>query len=232
MSNLNSIAGIAISGGLRNQFSAQTVASTTETILQVNTDSGTPVNYYLTLPSGGQVYGAQTGLDYNGNPAIIDRSSYITGLPNGESNDQFNSSSWDGHVFKVRVVGIGNAGANAAQNVTINLYQGTSATLGSDHILGTTGATFATVAGGPFNFYVEATLLWDATSQILSGSFTSEISFGSVSQFTAPTAIGVSGSAAPITSVTAANLSFLASIKLGNAASSTVALREFVIDRV
>src|SRR6185437_11623817 len=137
MSNLNSIAGIAVSGSLRNQFSAQTVASTTETILQVNTDSGTPVNYFLTLPSGGQVYGAQTGLDYNGNPAIIDRSSYITGLPNGESNDQFNSSSWDGRPFLVRVAGVGNAGANAGQSVVVNLYQGSSATVASNKAIAT-----------------------------------------------------------------------------------------------
>jgi hypothetical protein len=227
MSNLNSIAGVALSGSLRNQFSAQTVAATTETILQVNTDSGTPVNFYLTLPTGGQVYGSSTGLDNNGNAAIIDRSNYITGLPSGESNDQFNSSSWDGRMFKIRAAGIGNAGANAAQTVQVNLYQGSSATVASNKKIGTTGTGLAAVAGGAFNFAIEATLLWDATSGILSGSYTSNVAFGTVSQFTTTTVVPN-----VVTSVTAAGLVFNATLVLGNAASSTVTLREFVADRV
>lgn len=231
MANTNSVTGVGFSGTTRNTFPTQTVATTTETILTVNTDTGT-TPYFLVAPTGGQIYGASTGLDVNGNNAITDRSNYIYGLPSGESNDQFSSASWDGRLFKVRIAGVGNAGANAAQNVSINLYQGTSTTLGSDKILGTTGATFPTVAGGAFNFYVEATLLWDATSQILGGSFQSSIAFGTTNLYTAPLAIGPVGATVPITSVTAPNLSFLASVKLANAASSTITVREFTIERV
>lgn len=227
MSNFNSAAGVALVGSGRNMFSAQTVASASETILQVNTDSGTPVNFYLTAPSGGSIRGSRTGLDYNGNPAVVQRGPYISGLPSGETNDEFNSSSWDGHLMKVRVVGIGNAGANAAQSVQINLYQGSSATVGSNTKVGTTGTALATVAGGAFNFYVEGTYMWDSVSQILSGSYTSNIAFAATSQFTTTTKV-----AASVTSVALAGLVFNATVLLGNAASSTVTLKEFVVDRV
>lgn len=227
MSNVNTISGVARVGTGRNQFSAQTVAATTETILQVNTDSGTPVNFYPLAPSGGQVRGARVNLDYNGNPAIYQRGAYMTGLPNGESNDEFFSGSWDGHLIRVRLAGIGNAGANAAQTVQINLYQGSSATVASNKKIGTTGTGLAAVAGGAFNFYIEGTFLWDATSGILSGSYSSNIAFAATSQFTAPTVI-----TNVVTSVTTAGLQFNATIVLGNGASSTVTLRELVVDRI
>jgi len=226
MANTNSLVGFAQSGTTRNSFPTQTVATATETILTLNTDAGT-AGFYLTLPTGGQVYGATTGLDVNANPAITDRSNYIYGLPSGESNDQFNSSSWDGRLFKVRVVGIGNAGANAGQTLQVNLYQGSSATVGSNTKIGTTGTGLAAVAGGAFSFYIEGTYLWDATSQILSGSYSSLISFAATSQFTTTTKVTAS-----VTSVTAANLVFNATLALGNGASSTITLREFVADRV
>lgn len=226
MSNANSVAGFAGSGTIRNTFPTQTVAATAETILTLNTDTGT-ASCFVVVPTGGQIYGSQTGLDTNSNAAITDRSNYLWGLPSGDSNDQFSVTSWDGIPFKVRISGVGNAGANAAQSVIVNLYQGTSATLGSDKKIGTTGAALATVAGGGFNFYIEAYLLWDNTSQILSGSYTANIAFGTTSQFTTTTVVPN----IPVT-VTAAGLSFLATLTLGNAASSTITVKNFVIDRV
>ncbi len=226
MSNPSTVFGFAQSGTLRNQFPTQTVATATETILKINTDTGS-ANYFLVAPSGGSILGAQTNLDVNANSAITGRSGREYGLPSGESNDAFSSASWDGHPFYVRLAGIGNAGANAAQSIQVNLYQGTSATLGSDHAIATTGTGLAAVAGGAFNFEVEARLLWDATSGILSGSYTSNIAFAAVSQFTGPTVI-----TNVVTSVTAAGLSFLASLKLGNGASSTITLREFTLSKI
>ena len=226
MSNTNSVAGSAQSGSLRNQFPTQTVATTVETPLVITTDAGT-TTAFLVVPTGGSIYGAQAKLDVNANPAITGRSVREYGLPSGETNDQFSSASWDGHPFRVRLAGIGNAGANAAQSLIVNLYQGTSATLASDKKIATTGAAFAAVAGGAFNFLVEATLLWDATSGILSGSYTSNIAFGTTSQFTTTTVVPN-----VVTSVTASGLSFLASLALGNAASSTITVREFVVDKV
>lgn len=229
MSNPASVAGFVGTGTTRNLFPLQTVAATAETILKISTDSGT-ANYFLVAPTGGQIYGAQTGLDVNANAAITGTSGREYGLPNGESLDQFSSSSWSGHPFKVRIVGTGTAGHNAGQTLVFNLYQGTSATLGSDKIIGTTGSAYAIATSTlnvAFDFMIEATLNWNATSQVLSGSYTSNVSGGSTSQFTTPTVI-----TNVVTAVTAANLSFLATVTLGNAASSTIQVTEFVIDKL
>ena len=226
MANTNSVAGYGFSGTQRNAWPTQTIATATETALLLNTDTGTTTGFVV-APTGGQIYGATSGLDVNGNQAITDRSQYIYGLPSGESNDQFSASSWDGRLFRVRLAGIGNAGANAAQTLQVNLYQGTSATLASDKKIGTTGTGLAAVAGGAFNFFIEATLQWDATSQILSGYYDSNIAFGSGSQFTTTTVIPN-----VVTGVTASGLSFLGSLALGNAASSTITVREFLVERL
>ena len=242
MSNSNSVAGVAVSGSSRNQFPVQTVASTVETILKIGTDSVTNANYFLVVPTGVTAatssvsltgaLGAAAGLDVNANPAVIEISSREYGLPSGGTTDQFSSSSWDGRPFKVRVSGVGTAGHNAAQTVLFNLYQGTSSTLGSDNIIGTTGAAFAVAqssANVSYNFVIEATLVWDATSKILSGNYIANIGAASTygSQFTTTTVISN-----VVTSVAASGLSFLATVTMGNAASSTVQIRDFVVDRL
>lgn len=229
MSNTNSIAGFSGSGTARNTFPTQTVATTVETALLVNTDTST-TTAFVVVPTGGQVLGAQTKLDVNSNAAIVTRSGREYGLPSGESNDQFSSSSWDGRPFKVRVAGVGKAGHNGAQTLLFNLYQGTSTTLSSDKIIGTTGAAYAIAQSSvdvSFNFLIEATLLWDPTSGVLSGFYTGNIAGGTTSQFVTTTVVPN-----VVASVTAAGLSFLASVTLGNAASSTVTIREFVVDKL
>jgi hypothetical protein len=226
MSNPASIAGFTGSGTVRNTWPTQTVATVTETILQINTD-GSAVGAYITVPTGGQYLGAQTNLNVNANASITGRSGRHYGLAAGVSNDQFSSESWSGRPFFVRVSGIGNAGANAAQSIQVNLYQGSSATVASNKKVGTTGTGLAAVAGGAFNFYVEAEMLWDPTSQILSGSYTANIAFGTTSQFTTTTV-----SPSVVASVTAANLVFNATLVLGNGASSTITVKEFVIDQI
>ena len=235
--NTNTVGGISLQGTVRNTWPVQTVATTAETILQINTD-GTAANYFLTPTLPTTIVGAQTPFSTVANASITSRGGSQYGLPSGWSNQGWNTNVLiPGRVFKVRLVGTGNAGANAAQSVIINLYQGTSATLGSDNLIGTTGAALATVAGGAFNYYVEATCLWDNTSQILSGAYTANIAFGSTSQFTAySTAVATTPAVAStkfvFTGITAANLSFLGTLTLGNAASSTVQLSEFALEQV
>lgn len=229
MSNPASIAGFVGTGTTRNSFPAQVVAATAETILKINTDTGTS-NFFLVAPSGGNIYGAQANLDPRANASITAFSGREYGLPSGETVDEFNSGSWSGHPFKVRIVGNGTAGHNGAQSVLFNLYQGTSATLGSDNIIGTTGAAFAiaqSTSNVSFDFMIEATLQWSSSSQLLSGYYTANIAGGTTSQIKAPTVLP---NLPAVTTV--AGLSFLATVTLGNAASSTVQVTEFVIDEV
>lgn len=227
MSNINSVAGFTVQGSSRNQFPSLALSSTTESIFPISTDSGTS-SLFLTVPSASGAFGSQSPIDEAANSASARRGGAAYGLPSGESNQGWTSAALaNGRAFKVRFVGVGNAGANAAQTIQVNLYQGTSATLGSDKKIGTTGAALAAVAGGAFNFLVEATLVWDSTSQILSGCYTANIAFGTASQFTTTTVVPN-----VVTGVTAAGLSFLATITMGNAAASTAQLSEAVIDRV
>jgi hypothetical protein len=227
--NANTVAGVTATGSARNQFNVQTVATTVETALVFNTDAGTTA-CFVVAPSGGQVLGSVSGFDVNANSAVIERSGMEYGQPSGVSNDQFSSSSWDGRPFKVRICGTGTAGHNAAQTLLFNLYQGTSTSLASDKIIGTTGAAFAiaqSTSNVSFNFLIEATLTWDVTSGVLSGFYTGNVAGGTTSQFVSTTVVpNVVGS------VTSAGLSFLASVTLGNAASSTVQVKEFTIDRL
>ena len=125
MSNANSAAGFSGDTGVRNQFSAQTVSTATETPLTVVTDAGT-TTAFVVAPALGSIRGAANSLNINQNKAIIGRSRYEYGLPRGESNDQFSSASWDGIPFKVRISGIGNAAAQLATPVNAAFSTATS----------------------------------------------------------------------------------------------------------
>ena len=227
MSNTNSLAGFSGSGTIRNQFPVQTVATATETALVVNTDTST-VTALITVPTGGQIYGATASLDGNANPAITDRSQYMYGLPSGESNDQFNSGSFTAKAFKVRLSGTASLGAT--QTAIFYLYNGAATVVGTaGNRVASTGAAFP--SGGtsttPSNFWLEFTGIWDPTLQTLSGFYTANVANGSTSQFTTTTVI-----TNVQTSVTAAGLTFCAGVKLANTTSSTIQVQEFVIDRV
>lgn len=118
--------------------------------------------------------------------------------------------------------------AAGTSTVGFNLYQGTSSTLGSDHAIGAIAAQAIASAGGSFNFEINATLQWDATSQILSGWYTSNIGWGSSSAFTTTTVV-----TNVVTGLTISSLSFLASVTFGFASSAnSVTVREFVLEKL
>lgn len=227
MANTNTVGGFTLQGTARNTWPNQAIATTTETILQINTD-GSAANFFLTPNLPTNIVGAQTPFSAAANAAITGRGGMQYGNASGWSNGGWNTNVLlPGRQFTVRLVGVGNAGANAAQSVIVNLYQGTSATLASDKKIATTGAALATVAGGAYNFAIEAYLLWDNTSQILSGSFTANIAFGTTSQFTTTTVVSN-----VVTGVTTAGLSFLGTVTMGNAAASTIQVSEFCLEQV
>jgi hypothetical protein len=116
MSNSNSVAGFSGNSSARNQFSAQAVATATETALVVNTDTGT-ATAFVVAPRVGSIRGASSKLNINANQAVTGRSQREYGLPFGESNDQFTSDTWDGRPFKVRITGVGSSAAQLAAPV-------------------------------------------------------------------------------------------------------------------
>ena len=228
MANSNTIpGGYAGWGTLRNTFPVQTVATATETALVVGTDT-TAVTALVTVPTGGQIYGSSAPFDANANPSIAHRSGREYGVPSGVSNDQFSSNSFNALGFKIRLSGVASLGAT--QTAIIYLYNGAATVVGTaGNRIALTGAAYP--SGGtsttPSNFSLEFNGLWDPTSGILSGWYTSNIANGSTSQFTAPTVI-----TNVQTSVTAAGLTFCAGLKLANTTSSTIQLREFVVEQL
>ena len=233
MSNVNTVAGFAQSGTLRNQFPAQVVATATETALTISTD-GTAAAYLLTLPTAlasGTAYGSQTPYDVNSNASSLRRSGREYGLPSGESNDQFIQTAtfgWDGRPFKIRLSGVATLGAT--QTAIFYLYCGATTVVGTaGNRIALTGAAYP--SGGttltPSNFLIEFTGVWDATSQILSGWYTADIANGTTSQFVTTTVI-----TNVQTAVAATGLTFCAGVKLANTTSSTIQLREFVAEKL
>ena len=229
MSNSNTVlGGYAGNGTTRNLFPVtQAVATATETALVINTDAGTTAAL-VTVPSGGKILGSTNPFDTNANAAILSRSGREYGLPNGETNDQFSSSSWDGRQFRIRLSGVASLGLT--QTAIFYLYNGATTVVGTaGNRIALTGSAYpgAGTAALPANFMIEFTGLWDPTSQILSGYYTANIANGSTSQFTTTTVI-----TNVQTSVAAAGLTFCASVKLANSTASTVSVREFVVEKL
>lgn len=129
--------------------------------------------------SATDVFGSQSPIDEASNAASARRGGVAYGLPSGESRG-WTSASRRRSSLQNAFRGDWKCGRERGPIRDCNLYQGTSATLGADKKIGTTGTAFATVAGGAFSFLVEAT----QHLRILSGSYTANIAFGSTSQFT------------------------------------------------
>ena len=114
----------------------------------------------------------------------------------------------------------------ATSGVTIKLYRGTTALTNA---LATTGTTAIATAGGAFDFFIEAVLMWDNTSQVLSGWYTANIGYGtSSSHFTTTTVV----SSVP-TGLAVSDLAFAAAATFGFASSAnTITVKNFCIDEI
>lgn len=211
--NANTFAGF-INGTKRGQLASLAVPNATELAALVNTDTGTTAAV-LSIPLQTTILGTSNGLGPNVNSAIL----VPTGGLLGATSD-FNSSSFDGHAFKVRIAGTAVVAAVASQTLAINLRLGT--TIAGTLLAGPTA--IAVAAGGNFNFLVEATLLWDSVSQSVTGLFDSTIAGTGAGLVT----LSNNGSAI----VSPAGLTFVASAKLGVAGTATVNFTEFALEQV
>lgn len=226
--NFNTFTGF-VGGTGRNQIPLQTLAATTETAFVINTDTAnTTATAILSVPAGGGIAGSVAPLNADSNAALLQQNSSLI-VPRGVARPEFNSTSFDGRPFKVRIFGTGVAVANGAASITVKLYSGTSsAVVGTaGNVMASTGAV-ATVAGGAYNFFLEATLIWDSGSQILDGYYEATSNFGAASTLVAPT----KSNTTPLSVTTIASLKFLATATWGNAVGGTLQVKEFVIDRL
>jgi hypothetical protein len=218
MSNVNSVVGF-IGGTGRNQIPTATVTTAVETNIPVVTDSGVNGVAILAIPQQTAINGSSTPLSPNANPAIIGFGAQAYGPIEGSQNPFFNSSSFDGRAFKIRLTGIATSAAIASQTLVFNLYLGASKA--GTKIFSTTAFTGVATAG-TYSFIVEATLLWDSVSQNLNVFGLSSIG---------NTLVG-NASGTQATGVTLANLQFNASFTTAQAASVAIAVRDFSLDLV
>lgn len=223
MANWNTIAGL-FGGTGRNQILSQTLASTTETLFQVQTDSGTPTTAIIAVPYGSGVIGTSNPLDINANPAITGFNfGAFGGRPNGTNAPWFSSTSFDAaRPFKLRIVGTALSVAGTSNALTINLYNGT--TLGGTKIANSGSISAATAEN--ITFEIEANLQWSSAIGSLSGYYSVLYNVAGTSHFSSPAATTVSTVAA------ISGLNFVASATWTAANGGTTAISEISIDQV
>jgi hypothetical protein len=225
MANVNIIAGY-FGGTGRNQILSQTLAATTETEFKVGVDSGaTTTIAVLSMPTQTQILGSQSPLDQTANPALsnsgFSRLSYF-----GDSNPPFNSGVFDNSKpFLVRIAGVATPASNAGNTLAVILYLGATK---SGTALATTAAVPQASTTTAKGFIMEAQLLWDSTSQAVTGQYWFSLPGTSGTVYSTWKTLAAAGSA--VTSP--AGLTFCASATWGNVAGGVVAVSEFSISQL
>ena len=228
--NSNTIVGY-IGGTKRNQIPSLVLAAVTETAIPLNTDTGT-TSAIVAIPQFNAVVGSSTPLGPNANASILQPiGGGIVKLNGGQAGTEapwFGSSAFDGsRPFQIRLIGTGSAAANAGNTLTVKIYQGTSATIGSDTLISTPLNAVATASAANLRFYIEVTGYWDSTNQALNGVLSGNYTYNGTT-----TLITAAGTTQVSSLTSTSSLSFLASITWGNAVGGTINVSEFSISQL
>jgi hypothetical protein len=227
MSNLNTISAF-VGGTGRNQMPAISGDLSTATAAVIATDTtGTTATAVLGIPLQTAILGASNARA--GNAAILGNANFNGGVPRGRTRPFFSSDDFEGVPFRVRVHGTATMGANAAQSLLISLTLGTSSTIGSNVVVGTTGAALATVAGGACTFSIVAELIWSSAIGNVAGRHSATISFVTPTRQVVSDVINTNATTA---AAAATNLKFVVFATACNAASSSVQFKEFALELV
>ena len=237
MANSDTVTGAVYNAAQkRNNFAPITgIASATETVFQVVTDSGTNVPYWTQIPLQTSVIGSNNSLDVNVNSSILTGNLGRPGADYRGARPYFSSSSFDGHPFSIQIAGSFSVAHVCTAAPTITLYQNTAAqaAIGTNAAL-LSGANaiavipgYASAAAGTYNFLVQSNLIWDSTSTYLGGESWGVVN-GANSTNTIYTARG--GLATPLSIASYTNLVFFATFKFTSATyTGTVTPTEFSI---
>ena len=229
MANSDTIIALTGPGTGRNQINTLTLASTAETVFSTTFDNGTNGPAVLTIPTGSAIdasgkpllVGSGSPIEFNLSSAISQQA-YGRKDSVGTATPFYAAKTFDGgRPFRLRVVGQCTLPAGAGNSLALNIYQGTSATVGSDSKIAAIGA-----GGAPstsFNFVAEVFVQWDSTSQVLGGYYVGQIG----NTFTAQHALT---NPSPVTAST--GLNFVVSATYGNAAGGTTYISEFSAEQV
>jgi hypothetical protein len=168
-----SLAGFGVATPPRNQLAALSALGTGATLLTMGSDSGSNVTAFMPFPGATGIFGASNPVDANANAAVLlDNTGGKSGSARGASRPYYNTSSFDGRGFRLRVMGRFLSSA-AANGLTVSFYQNTIANgpvTGSGHIIGTvsTANTIGNAVSGSFLF--EVTGMWDSVSALMYGA--------------------------------------------------------------
>lgn len=233
MANVNTIAALFGPGTGRNQINTLTLAATTDTVFSMGTDTvGTTVVATLVVPTG---VPAGANLVGSGSPVEFNQNAAITSQSNGRKVSVFteppffSSTTFDaGRPFILRVAGVASVApttVTASPNtVLVNIYNGTAVTATYKIAALTAGISNAsTTVTATGQFFIEATVQWDATTQTLSGLFQGQV--GNTAK--APAALS---NQVAVTS--AAKLIFTPSAVFGSAAGGSVSISEFSCEQL
>ncbi len=227
MANSNTIA--AYYGGTgRNKLLAQTLATQTETEIQLGNDASASQIAVISVPTQTQILGSQTPYDQACNPATLNSGFNRLGYF-GDSNPPFNAQLFDNcKPILIRYCGTYTPlNSSSSVSIALKLYLGTSK---SGTNIASTGTIANTVTTGvTYGFIMEAQLRWDSTSTAVRGQFWFDISsnstnstYGTWAALTTET-----GTAAAV-----ANLQFCASTTWGGTNGGTVTPSEFSISQL
>lgn len=157
------------SGSAFKSAAAATTTSVTETAFMLASPNTGPV--LLSIPPGTAVAGSGSNDSPSGNSSITGVTSRLQNARGNFERPYFNAFQFDGRPFRIKAHGYVSGGGTTLTSVTaaIALYLGSSATLGSDtKIAAPTAFNIGNVNG---NWFFDAQLLWDSTSQTLNGSY-------------------------------------------------------------
>ena len=209
------------------QLASQTLAATTETAIKFSNGNAA----IIAVPSQTAVLGSSTPMDPNANSAFsADVYGAMSDRRGLAQRPYFTSTSFDNdRPFHLRICGRGTSVADGANSLTLNIYQGTSASVvgTAGNIVATSGAV-ATATAHPIGFYMDVLMAWDSVNQALYGTYSGAALFNSATQTTIASTALTHNTA--VTTYT--GLSFLVSVTWGAAVGGTVVLTEMSLDQV
>jgi hypothetical protein len=205
------------SAGWPNFNYTQTVAVTSETALLAPSASG--VSPYFPSP------------DFP-----LSTTTYPTGVYVGIPAD-ITGSVYDGHPFEVSFSAV--LSSTATTNMLVNLYQAKASTFAGGPAA--TGYTLATLGTGctkvvtgtatagltstvSQNFWMKVSFVWDST--------TGKLGYCIATQYQSGAAPAIASSASVTGPLAIADLNFIPSFTFASAATTTVTVKEFVINRL
>jgi hypothetical protein len=211
------------------------LTSTTETAISFANTTGPAV---AAIPLQTDILGSNTPTDPNANNSISSNSMGRPGAGYRGSAPYFSSGSFDGRAFlitaqyKFTVVSSG----GGASVWTPKLYRGTSATIGSDNLVfAATGISVPASHTANGSAFIQATVIWDSVSGLLTGEGVALVQAFDVTAAGAITPVYTSRAAtSSIAAAAPVNLQFLTSITIATTAptSSSTTLTELSISQL